>query len=326
MDLTRRGTGSAPSSRLMFSDEALTYDTESDDAQPEVASGTEAACPVQAIRADRFRSAHADASGWASVSGSAVPAQRTSPSSLTAVVEAFRRSGRIVTAGASLGGLRTAAVLRGEGFAGSLTLIGDKPHQPYDCPPLSKQVLDGLFQRGTPCCRGASSSTRGGCWASRPRGWTWPASRYAQARATVEYDRLLIARGTRARPWPGQTKAEPDGVCVLHTRDDTAGWRRRLADRPRRMLVIGGGVTGCEVASACRDQDVPVTVAEPGPVPLAALGEVIGAVAGGMQRENGIDLRSGVTVTSLGGRRQRPAALTGHDPSERRAELVYHDR
>lgn len=57
---------------------------------------------------------------------------------------------------------------------------------------------------------------------------------------------------------------------------------------------------------------------------LAALGEVIGTMAGSMQRESGIDLRNAVTVTSLGGRRQRPAAMAGNDPSERRAELVYH--
>jgi NADPH-dependent 2,4-dienoyl-CoA reductase/sulfur reductase-like enzyme len=91
-------------------------------------------------------------------------------------------------------------------------------------------------------------------------------------------------------------------VFVLHTRVDAARLRRRLADRPRRVLVIGGGFTGSEVASACRDQEVPVTVAERGPAPLVgALGGVISAVAGDMQREHGVDLRCGVTVTSLEG-------------------------
>ena len=62
------------------------------------------------------------------------------------------------------------------------------------------------------------------------------------------------------------------------TRDDAASLRRRLAGRPRRVLVIGAGFTGSEVASACRDRDVAVTVAERGPAPLVgALGEVIGA-------------------------------------------------
>ncbi|MFJ5901282.1 NAD(P)/FAD-dependent oxidoreductase [Streptomyces sp. NPDC093064] len=120
--------------------------------------------------------------------------------------------------------------------------------------------------------------------------------------STVEYDRLLIATGARARPWPNQAEAALDGVFVLRTRDDAAGLRRRLADRPRRVLVIGAGFTGSEVASACRDQDVPVTVAERGAAPLVGtLGEVIGAVAGDIQREHGVDLRCGVTVTGMDG-------------------------
>ncbi len=118
----------------------------------------------------------------------------------------------------------------------------------------------------------------------------------------VEYDRLLIATGARARPWPNEAEAALDGMFALRTRDDAAGLRRRLAGRPRRVLVIGAGFTGSEVASACRDQDLPVTVAERGAVPLrGALGEVIGAIAAGIQREHGVDLRCGVTVTGMEG-------------------------
>ena len=58
-------------------------------------------------------------------------------------LRAFKRDGRIVVVGASLAGLRAAEALRGEGFTGSLTMIGDEPSEPYDRPPLSKQVLTG---------------------------------------------------------------------------------------------------------------------------------------------------------------------------------------
>ena len=69
----------------------------------------------------------------------------------------------------------------------------------------------------------------------------------------VEYDRLLIATGVRARPWPREAEAELDGVFVLRTRDDAAGLQRRLTASPRRVFVIGAGFTGSEIASACRD-------------------------------------------------------------------------
>lgn len=86
--------------------------------------------------------------------------------------------------------------------------------------------------------------------------------------------------------------------CV--TAEDGRLLRDLLAARPRRVLVIGAGFAGSEVASVCRELDVAVTVAEAGPAPLVgALGGVIGAIAAGIQREHGVDLRCGVTVTAL---------------------------
>ena len=61
--------------------------------------------------------------------------------SLDKVIRKFRKRGRIVIVGASLAGLRAAEALRDKGFEGRLTIIGDEPHEPYDRPPLSKQVL-----------------------------------------------------------------------------------------------------------------------------------------------------------------------------------------
>ncbi|HEX3964782.1 MAG TPA: FAD-dependent oxidoreductase [Trebonia sp.] len=326
MDLTRcEGYGQcaflAPDVFRMRSDEALMYETEPDDAQREAISRAEAACPVQAITAGGFASARAQprppaaAASAAAVSAvaaavsaaaaeaGAVPAQRSPRSGTAAMVEAFRRSGRIVIVGASLAGLRAATGLRDEGFTGSLTLIGDEAYKPYDRPPLSKQVLAGFIAAERTALPRSDELNARWMLGSAATGLDLVGKQVRLADGgMVEYDRLLIATGTRARPWPNQAEAALDGVFVLRTRDDAASLRQRLAARPGRVLVIGAGFTGSEVASACRDQDVPVTVVERGPAPLVgALGEAISAVAGDIQREHGVDLRCGVTVTRLAG-------------------------
>ncbi|AEW98957.1 NAD(P)/FAD-dependent oxidoreductase [Streptantibioticus cattleyicolor] len=218
-------------------------------------------------------------------------------------VRALRRDGRIVIVGASLAGLRAAEQLRDEGFTGSLTVIGDEPYEPYDRPPLSKQVLLGRVRpedTGLPRRRPVDAHWRLGVAAT---GLDLDGKRVLLADGdAVEFDRLLIATGVRSRPWPHETEAALDGVHVLRTRDDAARLTRRLAGRPRRVLVIGAGFTGSEIASACRERGVAVTVAERGAAPLVgALGGVVGAVAADLQRDHGVDLRCGIMVTALEG-------------------------
>jgi 3-phenylpropionate/trans-cinnamate dioxygenase ferredoxin reductase component len=119
---------------------------------------------------------------------------------------------------------------------------------------------------------------------------------------TVAFDRLLLATGTRARPWSNPAEASLEGVYTLRGRDDAQRLRQRLAAGPRRVLVIGGGFTGSEIASSCRELDLPVTVIERGSAPLVgALGGAIAERAATLQRQHGVDLRCQVTVTSLEG-------------------------
>ncbi|MEV6205770.1 FAD-dependent oxidoreductase [Kitasatospora sp. NPDC051914] len=218
-------------------------------------------------------------------------------------VERLRREGRIVVVGASLAGLRAAETLREKGFTGSLTMVGDEPHEPYDRPPLSKQVLLGKASAehtALPRRRDLDAEWRLGCAAT---GLDMAARKVMLADGDeLEYDRLLIATGVRARPWFHPAEAQLDGVFVLRGRDDAARLHRRLEDGTRRVLVIGAGFTGSEIASACRERDLPVTVAERGASPLVgALGGVIGEVAAGMHLDHGVDLRCGVMVTALEG-------------------------
>ncbi|MBA0088913.1 MAG: FAD-dependent oxidoreductase, partial [Acidobacteria bacterium Pan2503] len=210
---------------------------------------------------------------------------------VTDLISTFKATGRIVIVGASLAGLRAAEALRDEGFTGSLTIIGDEPHEPYDRPPLSKQVLKGRVPADhtkLPRLRPVDADWRLGVAAS---GLDRANRQVLLANGDrVPYDRLLIATGTRARPWPNQKEASLDGVLTLRTSDDAACLQARLAARPKRVLIIGAGFIGSEMASVCRQLGIPVTVAERGSAPLVgALGGVIGAIAAEMQREHDVD-------------------------------------
>ncbi|MEY9777099.1 FAD-dependent oxidoreductase [Arthrobacter sp. MW3 TE3886] len=284
----------APDVFTIQGDEALTYDPDPDDAQRTRIRRAAAACPVQAIRLDQLEEPRSprppmEAPGTAAAGGSNGGT--------------FKRSGRIVIVGTSLTGLRAAERLREEGFAGSLTLIGEETHEPYDRPPLSKQVLTGTVRSddtSLPRRRTIDADWRLGVAAT---GLDLAARQVHLADGSrIGFDKLLIATGVRARSWPNAAEAALAGVLTLRTREDAATLRQLLAARPRRVLVIGAGFIGCEVASVCRELGLPVTVAEAGPAPLgAALGSVIGAIAGELQIENGVDLRCGVRVVSLEG-------------------------
>lgn len=209
-------------------------------------------------------------------------------------------SGQIVIVGASLAGLRAAEALRDGGYVGRLVIVGDEPHRPYDRPPLSKQVaLGGPARTTLPRARDIDADWRLGTAAT---GLDLAARRVALSHgAPLGFDRLLIATGTRARPFAGDGAAL-DGVMTLRTREDATALRDALAARPRRVVVVGGGFNGCEIASACRALDLPVTLVERAATPLAAaLGATVGAAAAALQRAHGVDLRCGHRVTRLEG-------------------------
>jgi len=211
---------------------------------------------------------------------------------------------RIAIVGASLAGLRAAEALRADGFDGRLTIVGDEPYLPYDRPPLSKAVLAGKVPADhttLPRFRTlANVEWRLGIAATGLDLTCYQIS-LADGR-TIEFDRMLIATGTRARPWHDAEQARLDGVFTLRTRDDAERLQRRLAARPNRVLVIGAGFTGSEVASVCRELDLAVTVVERSGAPLiGALGLTVALRAAELHREHGVDLRCGVKVEALEG-------------------------
>jgi NADPH-dependent 2,4-dienoyl-CoA reductase/sulfur reductase-like enzyme len=222
---------------------------------------------------------------------------------MTNAEQTFKSSGNIAIVGASLAGLRAAETLRREGFTGRLTLIGDEPYEPYDRPPFSKGVLAGLAsaeETALPRTVSLDAEWRLGVAAS---GLDLAGKRVLLSDGQdVPFDRVLISTGVRARSWPNETESKLSGVFTLRTRGDAVKMTQALAAKPSRVLVVGAGFTGSELASGCVELGLPVTVAERGPSPLVgALGGVIGSMAAGIQRQHGVDLRCGVTVTSLDG-------------------------
>ena len=226
--------------------------------------------------------------------------------------------GRVVIVGASQAGLRAAETLRAEGFTGHLTLIGDEPYEPYDRPPLSKAVQEGwISQEHTTLPRRRDIAAE---WLLGTKAVALDLSNRQVQLADgprVPFDRLLITTGTRARPWPDKEQAALDGVFTVRTRDDAAQLHAHLAAGPKRVLVIGAGFTGSEVASVCRELGLQVTVTERSATPLAGvLGQAAGTFAASLQRRHGVDLRCNTTVLALEGdahKKLRRARLSDGD-------------
>jgi len=208
-----------------------------------------------------------------------------------------------VIVGAGLAGARAAEALRAEGFDGRVVLLGEEAEYPYIRPPLSKEYLAGTSARQSidvhqaEWYAGQDIEVMPG---KAVTALTLDARRLTFADGgTLGYDRLLLATGAAARPFPGPG-ANLAGVHLLRTVADSTRLKAALAPGGRRIVVVGAGWIGLEVAAAARGYGNEVTVLGQGAVPLQrAVGAEIGAVFAELHRANGVDLRMETGVAEI---------------------------
>jgi 3-phenylpropionate/trans-cinnamate dioxygenase ferredoxin reductase subunit len=191
--------------------------------------------------------------------------------------------------------------MRTKGFDGRIVVIGDEPHPPYSRPPLSKALVRGEIDAARTHLRPAAL-------------WEQKDVEFVLGRACTEihvashevvlsdgerigYDALLLATGGRARTLPGQDGLP--GVFVLHTIDDALAIRDRLGSG-RRLLIVGAGFVGAELAASATALGTEVTVLESAAVPLGrGLPPAIGEIYARMHRARGVDIRVDATVHNV---------------------------
>jgi NADPH-dependent 2,4-dienoyl-CoA reductase/sulfur reductase-like enzyme len=202
----------------------------------------------------------------------------------------------IAVIGASLAGLRSAQALRAQGFDGRLVVVGDEPHPPYNRPPLSKDFLVGTTEQESLALADAEDlAALDAQWylgvrADRLDSTTRRIS--LDDGSEIVADGVVIATGGTPRTLPG--------ASVLRTLDDAIALRQMFTSGAERLVVIGAGFIGAEVASSAAALGLQVTVVEMLPVPLARiLGDEIGAVCGELHLDHGVRLRCGIGVAEL---------------------------
>ncbi len=211
----------------------------------------------------------------------------------------------MVIIGGGLAAGSAAETLRSEGYEGEITIVADEAHTPYQRPPLSKGFLKGdegldavilhdddWYAQQRIDVRTSTSAT-----VIRTGAHTVELSDGSQ----LSYDKLLLATGSSPRvlPIPGH---DLPGVHMLRRLDDAEALKAELGAGGKKLVLIGSGWIGMEVAATARQLGNDVTILERDPVPLAiALGTEMGGVFRTLHEHNGVDLRTSVGVERIEG-------------------------
>ena len=221
-----------------------------------------------------------------------------------------------VVIGAGLAAAHVVQTLREGGYGEAVRLVGAEPERPYERPPLSKSYLQGkapataLFVHDENWYADHDVGTRFG---------TTAVSIDRRARRvllssgeSLQYQHLVLTTGARPRTLaiPG---ADLAGVHYLRRVEDSDALRSAFTDGAR-VAIVGAGWIGLEVAAAARLAGLDVTVLEYGAQPLQrVLGDQLGAYFAALHRARGVDVRTGVTVTSVLGSADRATGVQTSD-------------
>ena len=231
---------------------------------------------------------------------------------------------RVVIVGASVAGLTAAETLREEGFAGELVLVNGEQHAGYDRPPLSKAVLNGRMPPSEVALRPAEFylehridhrvGVRAEALDLRDR------TVLIDTGERLGFDGLIVATGLRARPLPGQSAL--GGLHTLRTLDDAQQLRADLL-ASSRVVVVGAGFLGSEVAATARELGRDVTIVDPLGLPmLRQLGRDVAPGVLQAHRSRGVDLRLQRVVRSFHEKDGRVTGVTLDDDEPIEAQVV----
>ncbi|GAA3613346.1 FAD-dependent oxidoreductase [Kineosporia mesophila] len=231
---------------------------------------------------------------------------------------------RILVVGASAAGLACVEALRRQGYTGRITVVGDEVHPPYDRPPLSKQILSGVWppERSTLRSRevlaGLDAELVLGDAAvdldvpGRAVRTTSGATHTAQV--------IIVATGARARSLPGSDGLER--VHRLRTLDHALALRTDLL-AAQRVVVVGEGVLGSEITATATQLGLHTTMTGPLTAPMALqVGPMVSALLAERHRAHGVNLRLGIGVAALEGENGRVRSVRLLDGQELAADVV----
>jgi NADPH-dependent 2,4-dienoyl-CoA reductase/sulfur reductase-like enzyme len=210
----------------------------------------------------------------------------------------------LVIVGAGHAGGRAALTLRAEGYCGRVILIGDEPHLPYERPPLSKGLLQGTVELAS--CSLCDPARLAELEVEHPAGNPVTGLDPQQHRlrfadgSGLQYARLLLATGGRARRLPG-VPVHLANVFYLRTHDEALALRASLQPGAR-VVIIGGGFIGLEVAATASALGCVVTLLEAGPrLAGRVLPERVSSALLELHRRQGVDVRLNVGIESVQG-------------------------